>query len=144
MLAIAAHFGGEEGMDLLADFAASHPSERMRWSALRARAGAAPTLDERIAVFEAATRSDSLLVGEMAEREIGQGSRPAAPGSSAAAAGRRRSGRPPDLAMARQLSCVLWLRRGLDLRESAMTARKLVLLALLAGRLRPGIGQRRW
>ena len=39
-------------MDLLADFAAAHPSDRIRWCALRARAAAAPTLDERIAMFE--------------------------------------------------------------------------------------------
>ena len=31
MLALAAHFGGEAGEDLLADFAAGHPSDRVRW-----------------------------------------------------------------------------------------------------------------
>jgi len=70
MLALAAHFGGGEGMDLLASFADSHPSDRIRWCALRARAAAAPTLDGRIAVFEAGARADSLLVAAMAKREV--------------------------------------------------------------------------
>jgi hypothetical protein len=69
MLALAAHFGGSEGMDLLANFARSHPSDRIRWCALRARAAAAPTLDARIAIYEEGARSDSRLVAEMAKRE---------------------------------------------------------------------------
>jgi hypothetical protein len=69
MLALAAYFGGGEGMDLLANFAKRHPSDRIRWCALRARAAAAPTLDERIAIFAEGARSDSLLVGMMARRE---------------------------------------------------------------------------
>jgi len=69
MLALAAHFGGEEGRDLLASFARSHPSDRIRWCALRARAAAAPTLDERIAIYEEGARSDSILVGAMATRQ---------------------------------------------------------------------------
>jgi hypothetical protein len=70
MLALAAHFGGGEGEDLLASFAASHPSDRIRWCAMRARAAAQPTLDARIATFEEGTRADSLLVSAMARREI--------------------------------------------------------------------------
>ncbi len=70
MLALAAHYGGGEGEDLLRHFAASHPSERVRWAALRAQAAAAPGLDGRIAVFERGTRADSLLVSAMARREI--------------------------------------------------------------------------
>jgi hypothetical protein len=69
MLALAAHYGGGEGLDLLANFAQSHPSDRIRWCALRARASAAPTLDERIAIYGEGTRSDSLLVSAMAKRE---------------------------------------------------------------------------
>jgi len=69
MLALAAHYGGGEGLDLLANFARSHPSDRIRWCALRARASAAPTLDERIAIYAEGARSDSLLVGAMARRE---------------------------------------------------------------------------
>ncbi len=70
MLAMAAHFGGGEGEDLLASFAAAHPSDRIRWCAMRARAAAAPTLDARIATFAEGTRTDSLLVSAMARREI--------------------------------------------------------------------------
>jgi hypothetical protein len=70
MLALAAHFGGEEGLDLLVNFARGHPSDRIRWCALRARAAAAPTLDERIAIYEDGARTDSLLVGAMAKREV--------------------------------------------------------------------------
>jgi len=69
LLALAAHFGGEEGLDLLDNFARSHPSDRVRWLALRARAAAAPSLDQRIAIYEEGARTDSLLVGAMAKRE---------------------------------------------------------------------------
>ena len=69
MLAVVAHFGGEEGADLLSNFAASHPSDRMRWCALRSRAAAMPSLDERLAVYAEGARTDSLLVAAMAKRE---------------------------------------------------------------------------
>ena len=70
MLALAAHYGGEEGQDLIAEFAARHPSDRIRWCALRARAASARSLDERIALFDEAARGGSLLVGAMARREV--------------------------------------------------------------------------
>ena len=70
MLALTAHYGGEEGEGLLGDFAAAHPSDRVRWAALRAQAAAAAGLDGRIAVLERGTRADSLLVSAMARREI--------------------------------------------------------------------------
>ena len=69
MLALAAHFGGDEGLDLLVNFAKSHPSDRIRWSALRARAAASGSLDERIAIYAEGSASDSLLVSAMAKRE---------------------------------------------------------------------------
>ena len=72
MLGLAAHYGGEEGEDLLRSFAASHPSERVRWAALKAQAAAAGDLEGGIAVLERGTRSDSRLVGAMARREIGR------------------------------------------------------------------------
>jgi hypothetical protein len=72
MLALAAHYGGEEGEDLLRHFAAAHPSDRVRWAALRAQAAAAAGLEGRIAVFECGTRASSLLVSAMAQREIAQ------------------------------------------------------------------------
>jgi hypothetical protein len=70
MLAVTAHYGGEDGEDLLRSFAASHPSERVRWAALRAQASAAPDLDGRIAVLERGAGVDSALIGAMARREI--------------------------------------------------------------------------
>jgi hypothetical protein len=70
LVRIAAHFGGENGKDLLEGFARTHPSDRIRWSALRARAGAEPTLDGRLALFAAATSSPSRLVSAMAKREV--------------------------------------------------------------------------
>lgn len=69
MLALAAHFGGEAGEDLLAEFAAAHPSDRMRWLALKARAAARPAIDDRLAVYAEGARSGSLLVAELARRE---------------------------------------------------------------------------
>lgn len=70
MLALTAHYGGEDGEDLLRSFAASHPSDRVRWAALRAQAAAAPDLDGRIAVLERGAGVDSVLIGAMARREI--------------------------------------------------------------------------
>lgn len=70
MLMLAAHHGGGNGIDLLDSFAKSHPSDRVRWAALRARAGAAKTLDERIAILEGGTRDPNRLVAEMARAAI--------------------------------------------------------------------------
>ena len=70
MLALCAHYGGAEGMDLIGEFAARHPSDRIRWCALRAWAGAAPDVPARIRVLEEGARSSSLLVAAMARREI--------------------------------------------------------------------------
>ena len=70
MLSLAAHYGGEEGMGLVAEFAAGHPSDRIRWCALRARAAAEPGLDARIALYEQAAGGGSRLVAAMARREV--------------------------------------------------------------------------
>ncbi|MBX3561607.1 MAG: transposase [Sphingomonas sp.] len=70
LLALASHYGGDEGVDLLDEFAARHPSDRIRWRALHARAGTAPSLAARIAVLEEGTNGSSLLVAGMARREI--------------------------------------------------------------------------
>lgn len=72
LLAIAAHHGSGNGMDLVSSFADSHPSDRIRWCALRAKAGAAPTLDGRIAVLEEGARGASRLVAAMARRMVEQ------------------------------------------------------------------------
>jgi len=71
MLALAVHLGGGAGEDLVTDFAARHPSERIRWHALSAHAGAAADIDARLGLLDAAAARDpSLLVGDMAKREI--------------------------------------------------------------------------
>lgn len=72
LLAIAAHHGRGNGMDLVSSFAGSHPSERIRWCALRAKAGAADTLDGRIAVLEEGARGSSRFVAAMARRMVDQ------------------------------------------------------------------------
>jgi hypothetical protein len=70
MLTLAAHYGGGNGMDLLDNFAAGHPSERVRWASLRARAGAAASLSERIDILESGTADPSRLVAEMARQAV--------------------------------------------------------------------------
>jgi len=69
LLALAAHYGGEEGTGLIAEFAASHPSDRIRWCALRAQAAALPSVEQRIALFDEASAGTSRLVAAMARRE---------------------------------------------------------------------------
>jgi hypothetical protein len=70
LLLLAAHHGGGNGVDLLEDFAARHPSDRVRWSALKALAGTAGDLDGRIATLERGTRDASPLVAQMARAMI--------------------------------------------------------------------------
>ena len=69
LLALSAHFGGGNGTDLLDGFAAGHPSDRIRWLAIKARAAAIQAPDERLAWFEQASRTDSRLVSAMASMQ---------------------------------------------------------------------------
>jgi hypothetical protein len=69
LLALSAHFGGDKGADLLESFAARHPSDRIRFKALKARAASLGGLDDRIALFERAARSDNLFMSKMAKIE---------------------------------------------------------------------------
>ena len=69
LLALSAHFGGEEGDELLDHYAVNHPSDRIRFSALQARANSIPDLDERIALYERAARDANTYVREMAKIE---------------------------------------------------------------------------
>jgi hypothetical protein len=69
LLALSAHFGGEEGIDLLDHYAAVHPSERIRFLALQSRANALGGLDDRIALYEQATANPSPYMREMAKLE---------------------------------------------------------------------------
>ena len=69
LLAVSAHFGGGNGRDLIEDFAARHPSDRVRFHAIRAKASAETSLDARIALFEEAARSPSGFLSAMAAQE---------------------------------------------------------------------------
>ncbi len=67
LLKMAVHFGDGEGLDLAAEFARSHPSERMRWSAWRAMIGATSG-QARTGLLEAALSQPSALVSGHARR----------------------------------------------------------------------------
>ncbi len=69
LLGLAAKLGGEEGRELVNDFARRHPSDLVRWHALRAGAAAEPDVDQRLARFEKAADDPSALVAAMARRE---------------------------------------------------------------------------
>lgn len=69
MLALTAHVGGEEGLDLLESTAASHPNDRVRFFALKSQASTLPTVADRIALFEKAARQDNVYLAKMAARE---------------------------------------------------------------------------
>jgi hypothetical protein len=69
LLSLSAQIGGGEGLALVEHFAARHPSDRIRFHALKARAAVASGLDERIAIFERAARSHNRYVGAMAKQE---------------------------------------------------------------------------
>ncbi len=69
LIALAAHYGGDAGTDLIESFADHHPSDRVRFMAVKARAASAGGIGERIAVFERAARSPNLYVAEMAKLE---------------------------------------------------------------------------
>jgi hypothetical protein len=67
LLKLAMHFGDGNGHDLAHNFAAHHPSHRVRWSAWRAIAGAAPTARDRFLCYEQAAQSSSILVAGQAK-----------------------------------------------------------------------------
>jgi hypothetical protein len=69
LIALAGHFGAEAGRDLLDDFAKRHPSDRVRFMALKAQAASAGALDDRISLLEGAAAGSSRYVSEMARRE---------------------------------------------------------------------------
>ena len=105
-----------KGTDLLADFAAGHPSDRVRWFALRARAAALPTLDERLAVF-ARGRAPTACWSPRWRSARSARSRPAGRGSRAAAAGRWRSSEPRSCDGSATVEGHAMARVGFDLRS---------------------------
>ena len=68
LMALASRFGGEEGRELVNHFAERHPSERIRYSAIRARASDAGGVDERIEIYRRAAAAGG-YVGGMASRQ---------------------------------------------------------------------------
>jgi hypothetical protein len=69
LVRLSAHFGGEEGQALVEEFAARHPSERIRFAAWQARAGVEANAAARLAVYERAAASSGRYVSAMAARE---------------------------------------------------------------------------
>ncbi|MEA3066299.1 MAG: hypothetical protein QOJ27_2760 [Sphingomonadales bacterium] len=68
LLKLAAHLGGGNGRDLVNGFAARHPSQRIRFAALEAKASLEPALDRRIELYERAA-GEGGFVGAMAARK---------------------------------------------------------------------------
>lgn len=70
LVALAAQFGGGNGIDLVHDFAARHPSPRMRMTALTALASTAPDPAARHAIFLRATDDADRYVAASARARI--------------------------------------------------------------------------
>lgn len=68
-LRLAVALGGDEAADLACDFGRRHPSDRMRLTAWRALAGAAPDAEARDAIWREAEMAGSRAVAEVARRE---------------------------------------------------------------------------
>lgn len=65
LVALAAQFGGGNGLDLAHDLARRHPVSRMRWTAARAVGSTLATVDARIAWFSAvAGNADRYVAGQ--------------------------------------------------------------------------------
>jgi hypothetical protein len=69
LLALAANHGGGNGRDLVESFADGHPSDRLRFAALRELAGAAPDLDSGLALLARGARSERRYVAAMSALE---------------------------------------------------------------------------
>ena len=70
LLALAANHGGGNARDLVEDFAAGHPSERVRFAALRELAHAAPDVDTALDTLAGGAADASRFVAGMSAREI--------------------------------------------------------------------------
>lgn len=71
LIALAGHIGGDNGRDFVEHVAERHPSDRIRFAALKAKANAAGGPDQRAAVYDeaAAAASSTAFLRGMAERE---------------------------------------------------------------------------
>jgi len=69
LVQLCSHFGGENGRELVSNFAERHPSDRIRFAAVKAQAAAAGAVDQRLAVYERAASFPNLYVSAMARHE---------------------------------------------------------------------------
>ncbi len=72
LLPLAAQLGGGDGRDLVEHFAQAHPSDRIRFGAVRALAGAATDEAERVSILEAAAARGDRYVAPLAARVLAQ------------------------------------------------------------------------
>jgi len=70
LLALCAHLGHGNARDLVSDYAASHPSDRIRFSALCALASAHPQPTARLDLFERAASTGNRYIAARAARQI--------------------------------------------------------------------------
>lgn len=70
LLALCARLGGGNARDLLSDYAAFHPCDRIQFGAVRALASAEPDVGDRLAAYERSARSGNAFVAGMAALEI--------------------------------------------------------------------------
>ena len=70
LLPLAAHLGGGDGRDLVEEFARRHPSDRIRFGAIRALAGAAPDEEARRAILERAAAQGGSYIAPLAARVL--------------------------------------------------------------------------
>jgi hypothetical protein len=70
LLALAANHWGGNSRDLVESFAASHPSERIRFAALRELAHSEPDVDSALVTLAGGTASTSRFVAAMSEHEM--------------------------------------------------------------------------
>lgn len=72
LIRLAAHCGGDNGRDLVEHCAEHHPSGRVRFAAIRAKASLLPDPESRIALFEETASRRRGLVGATAAYEAGR------------------------------------------------------------------------
>jgi hypothetical protein len=70
LLALAANHGGGNARDLVENFADGHPSDHVRFAALRELAGAERDIEQGLAILARGAESSSQLVSEMSRREM--------------------------------------------------------------------------
>ena len=70
LIGLAAHLGGERGEEILRQFSEKHPNHNMRLQAIKARAGAAPTIERALEIAGEGMGSASSFVRGGSERHL--------------------------------------------------------------------------